>query len=367
MMIPEHEEQQDNNDNNDDNNLYYFPMEEEAALLLGETESAHLSLSSSSFLPESVPQQQYAKNLPATSDNSSYPTNTAATLTRSACAAAVEMHASPPPVSCDNHELVRARSCLAELNAVLVGAGGDDDDDASSRSTAADDAPRTTTTAQHPLQPYQQQQQHRLLTAHDRTNSLPLPKRRSSLKHFPSNKSLVQQQKGNSNNNTTTKRSVSFSELQIREYNIDLSDHPACSYGPPIQLSWEYHSAKTVSVEDYETAKQTATRNKQQQQRKQQEKNSSRQQPQEQLLHQTTSSSGSSNSSPRLLPYNVRQYWLQHGAGYSVEDIQRCMQAVDRTKRERLLTDMFAPTHPFWDEKWEEVVTAIKQFFGKES
>jgi hypothetical protein len=40
--------------------------------------------------------------------------------------------------------------------------------------------------------------------------------------------------------------------LEIREYNVALSDHPDCSYGPPIQLGWSYCEKQAVSVDEYE-------------------------------------------------------------------------------------------------------------------
>jgi hypothetical protein len=45
---------------------------------------------------------------------------------------------------------------------------------------------------------------------------------------------------------------VSFSKLEIREYDICLSTHPDCSIGPPIQLGWNYGETKAVSVDEYE-------------------------------------------------------------------------------------------------------------------
>lgn len=37
------------------------------------------------------------------------------------------------------------------------------------------------------------------------------------------------------------KKSVSFSKITIREYNVIAGDNPACSSGPPISLGWEYN------------------------------------------------------------------------------------------------------------------------------
>jgi len=47
---------------------------------------------------------------------------------------------------------------------------------------------------------------------------------------------------------------ISFSTLEIREYNITLGDNPGGSEGPPISLDWEYNKGRTqvLTLEDYE-------------------------------------------------------------------------------------------------------------------
>lgn len=51
------------------------------------------------------------------------------------------------------------------------------------------------------------------------------------------------------------KRSVSFGEICIREYQTTLSDHPMCSDGPPIGLDWSYTEQMAINIEDYEADK----------------------------------------------------------------------------------------------------------------
>lgn len=48
------------------------------------------------------------------------------------------------------------------------------------------------------------------------------------------------------------KKSVSFSSLEIREYEVVIGDHPCCSRGVPVSLGWEYHEGGMMNLDDYE-------------------------------------------------------------------------------------------------------------------
>ena len=50
----------------------------------------------------------------------------------------------------------------------------------------------------------------------------------------------------------SSRRSVSFHEIQIREYDQTLGDHPNVSYGPAIQLDWQYEECEPLAVDLYE-------------------------------------------------------------------------------------------------------------------
>lgn len=126
------------------------------------------------------------------------------------------------------------------------------------------------------------------------------------------------------------KRNVSFSKMEIREYSIALSDHPSCSYGPPIQLGWDYRDREAVDVEEYETTRSPRR-----------------------SMHQL------------LLSYNVRRYLLLKRAGYSKSELQSAMQEVDRVKRERLVTDLFLPASKL-DETLEDLVMGVRGMFAKQ-
>ena len=55
------------------------------------------------------------------------------------------------------------------------------------------------------------------------------------------------------NQRTALKRNVSFSSLEIREYEITLGDNPSVSKGPPISLSWDYREAGSMDLEKFES------------------------------------------------------------------------------------------------------------------
>lgn len=57
-----------------------------------------------------------------------------------------------------------------------------------------------------------------------------------------------------SSDSSTTRNRVSFNHVEIREYEITLGDHPCCSSGPPISLSWNYYQYghQEIPFEDFE-------------------------------------------------------------------------------------------------------------------
>ena len=125
------------------------------------------------------------------------------------------------------------------------------------------------------------------------------------------------------------KRTVSFSNLEIREYSIALSDHPGCSFGPPVQLSWEYKTEHVVPVDSYEQTR------------------SPRRDPQQ-----------------LVLSHFDRRFLLLKQAGYTNTEIKEVMKEVARVKQERLVTDMYLPIS-FLDEVLESVVEGIKKLFAR--
>lgn len=57
-----------------------------------------------------------------------------------------------------------------------------------------------------------------------------------------------------SGNTGGSARSVSFSTVEVRQYERVLGDNPSCSSGPPISIGWNYDEAKTVvtTVDDHD-------------------------------------------------------------------------------------------------------------------
>ena len=51
-------------------------------------------------------------------------------------------------------------------------------------------------------------------------------------------------------------RNVSFNQLEIREYNMILGDHPSAQSGPPVQLSWDHDHYQTIDLESYERGRE---------------------------------------------------------------------------------------------------------------
>jgi|Transcript_17781 hypothetical protein len=48
---------------------------------------------------------------------------------------------------------------------------------------------------------------------------------------------------------------VRFSEIQIREYDRIIGDHPECTVGPALALGWDYEAKEVVSLDSYEATR----------------------------------------------------------------------------------------------------------------
>lgn len=146
-------------------------------------------------------------------------------------------------------------------------------------------------------------------------------KKISSIGRFPSFKS-----------EGSLKRNVSFGSLKIRDYNVALSDNPSCSFGPPVQLSWDYREREIVPLDSYEESRQPRR-----------------------------------NPNDLVLSYYDRRLMLLKQAKCSKREVKAAMEEVDRVKRERLITDIFLPASPL-DEGLENVIGTVKKYFkGQES
>jgi hypothetical protein len=177
-------------------------------------------------------------------------------------------------------------------------------------------------------------QHFRKLTAMDRASSLPMECLKSpitSLNKKPSLKKISSIGQGMARKSVdgSFQRTVSFTSLSIREYPPSISDNPSCSFGPPVQLDWEYEAEATQLIDHYEESRQPRRAN-----------------------HEL------------LLSYNDRRFLLLKQARYSRKEIKEAVKEAERVKRERMVTDLFLPAQAL-DETMENIMDSVKKFFGK--
>lgn len=96
------------------------------------------------------------------------------------------------------------------------------------------------------------------------------------------------------------KRSVSFGEVQFREYERALGDNPSVTSGPPLSIGWRYNEAGAFSVDNYEEHKPDP-RNKEELQ----------------------------------MPQEIREKLLREQAGVTSSALQQVNREVNTVKRER--------------------------------
>jgi|EP00521_Asterionellopsis_glacialis_P009696 hypothetical protein len=111
------------------------------------------------------------------------------------------------------------------------------------------------------------------------------------------------------NGKTKPKQSVSFDRITVREYSMTLGDNPSCSYGPPVQLDWDYDENDSRDVDEFEDAR-----------------------------------SKERCGNLRFLCIN---YWdrckIIQAAGHGERDIKNAERKVNRTRRQRDTTRFFLP------------------------
>eukprot|EP00934_Nitzschia_sp_Nitz4_P009197 Nitzschia sp. Nitz4//scaffold75_size92586//53602//55203//NITZ4_004858-RA/size92586-augustus-gene-0.81-mRNA-1//1//CDS//3329557714//9187//frame0 len=57
-----------------------------------------------------------------------------------------------------------------------------------------------------------------------------------------------------SSDSNATPKSVSFSIVEIRDYERTISDNPSCSSGPPVGIGWGYVESQVVHINHYESS-----------------------------------------------------------------------------------------------------------------
>ena len=162
---------------------------------------------------------------------------------------------------------------------------------------------------------------------YERTQSMPMMQPPSMGSPARPKKPVLKRSGNSTSSLNSSKRNVSFTEIRFREYEVSLSHHPSCSFGPPIELGWQYSESESLPVEDYEG------------------KRSPRRETHE-----------------LLLSYNVRRRMLLKQGGYSKEDLREAEREVDRIKRGRMMTEVFLPAQAI-DESLERFVGFLKRAF----
>ena len=136
----------------------------------------------------------------------------------------------------------------------------------------------------------------------------------------------------NSNEGAKPKRTISFTNLEIREYDLTIGDNPSVSYGPPVQLSWQYSQGETRDLEDYESQK---------------------------MLDR---SRGRRSRRVENMSWAKREAMLKR-QGFSQDDIQAKVKEVNKVKQGRSVTRALVVTGRT-EEALESAGRKLKRFFG---
>lgn len=104
------------------------------------------------------------------------------------------------------------------------------------------------------------------------------------------------------------RRQVTFHSVTIREYPMTIGDHPNCSYGPPVSLSWDYDEYEPVGLNHFESRR-----------------------PQRRNLGEM------------MMNYYRRKNVLKHWGGHSEEELNVASKNTSRIKRQRSITSFFMP------------------------
>jgi len=125
------------------------------------------------------------------------------------------------------------------------------------------------------------------------------------------------------------KRSVSFSAVNVREYDRTIGDNPSCRSGPPLSLDWSYTKATTKNLDEFELER------------------SSQRHLYKNKLH--------------VNKYRRRNMLAFHW-GHSQEEMKTARNHTKKLQRQRSLTQILLPIHMA-----HEVCIGIKSFVTKKS
>ena len=147
--------------------------------------------------------------------------------------------------------------------------------------------------------------------------------------------SCLKRRDSNDKGTTKPKRTISFSNLEIREYDLTIGDNPSVSYGPPVQLSWQYSQGETRDLEDYESQKEMDR------------------------------SRGRRSRRVENISWAKREAMLKR-QGFSQDDIDSKMKEVNKVKQGRSVTRALVVTGRT-EEALESAGRKLKRFFGSGS
>lgn len=125
---------------------------------------------------------------------------------------------------------------------------------------------------------------------------------------------------------------VSFGDIEVREYDQTLVDHPGTTYGPSIGLSWDHSSAKTLDLEAHECYR---------------------------ILH-----------SPRrvgkalVMTYDTRRKILQHELHFSRQEIEKASSEAALIQKQRLITHARIPLESV-DAVMESLKRKVTRIVGR--
>ena len=166
-----------------------------------------------------------------------------------------------------------------------------------------------------------------------------LPKLSKSSSACSSSSSLAQtppppDENTHTNTNTLRRnRSVTFDKVQIREYDQCCGDNPSVSYGPPIQLDWNYQEFEALELDAYEYHRLPQRR----------------------------------KPSQMMMNYYQRQNTLSFYYGVSDQELARAKQQVKREQSKRNITRNYLVPLMKVEDAIESMVRKSKRVFSKEN
>lgn len=61
--------------------------------------------------------------------------------------------------------------------------------------------------------------------------------------------------------NQSTRKSVTFGDIEVREYRRIVGDHPDVKVGPPISIGWDFYENEPKSLDEFEEARPQRRKN----------------------------------------------------------------------------------------------------------